>query len=90
MTRDTFAAKGGPADLDTRPPVVRITTAGADMLKILKKLDQIVGGGWLLSCRGAPTDNNVELEVWVDGSDTVHRITLYANGQWSASTEVEV
>ena len=37
---------------------------------------------------GGEARNYIELEVWVDGAPTAHRVTLNANGTWGMTTEV--
>ena len=39
---------------------------------------------------GGETRNYIELEVWVDGALTAHRVTLNANGTWVMTTEVAI
>lgn len=39
---------------------------------------------------GGEKRNYIELEVWVDGAPTAHRVTLNANGTWRMTTEVEI
>ena len=39
---------------------------------------------------GGETRPCIELEVWVDGAPTAHRVTLNANGTWRMTTEVAI
>ena len=39
---------------------------------------------------GGETRHCIELEGWVDGAPTAHRVTLNANGTWRMTTEVAI
>lgn len=55
---------------------------------LLLALEQDTPFSMVVVADGGEARNYIELEVWVDGTLTAHRVTLNANGTWGMTTEV--